>query len=109
ALVSYGSASKVVDPVEATREFERQISNGISRALKEKNFHPEKEAGGYKNCTLTQIPTKTLDELYKDWTDGQKRRAEKEADEAKDEGAKKQWQDAMNFWSDMEKSGLAEK
>ncbi len=109
ALVSYGAASKVIDPVEATRAFERQNSDGITRRLKEIRFYSEKENNGYKNCTLAQIPQATLDGLYQEWANRQKKIAEKKANEAKDEEAKQQWKDAMNFWSGMERNGLIEK
>jgi hypothetical protein len=106
ALVSYGSASKVIDPVEATRAFERQVSYGVARRLKTTKMHDDEVKNGYKTCTLTYIPESTLNELYQDWTNAQKKIAENQAAAAKDGEAKKQWKDAMNFWADMEKSGL---
>jgi hypothetical protein len=112
ARTSFGLASTVVDPTEAARQFEKQLSANVARQLKPKEWYIEqwqKPTGfGYKAFVLARMPTESVNESLKNTAEDNVRKAQEDAKKAATETAKKQAEDAADFWKKMKEQGLVE-
>lgn len=111
ARTSFGLSSQTVDPTQATRSFQRQLSANVARRLKARNWYMEREADatgkrGYKVFVKTLIPISEINKSFRDTADGNVKKAQADARKAMTDQAKKQANDAAAFWKNMSKQGL---
>ena len=92
--VSYGLSTKMVDPTVSTQQFQKLIASNITRRLKTKTWHMEREKIegelGYKYFVLAVIPNSTIENSFKKSLDNNIEEQQKELKSAATEKAKKQ-------------------
>ncbi|MBU2644811.1 hypothetical protein KKI24_08900 [bacterium] len=110
ARVSYGLSSDAIDPVGASRDFERMFSENVTRRLKTTKWYVEKEktgtGDGYKYFVLAKIPKTSLEESYGQVLNQQAEKAKKAAAEARDKETQGQAEKAAKMWEDLQKQGV---
>lgn len=111
AKTSFGLSSQTVDPTQATRSFQKQLSANVARRLKASRWYLEREkdaAGkrGYKVFVKAKIPVAEINKSFAETANGNAKKAEEDASKAMTDQAKKQAQDAAGFWKNMAKQGL---
>jgi hypothetical protein len=110
ARVSHGLASDAIDPVGATRDFQRQVSENATSQVKPSKFYLEKEqtptGSGYKYFVLAKVPKAALNDAFANVLQGEKDKATQAALDARDEKARTQAQKAADMWADMEAQGV---
>lgn len=112
ARTSFGLSSTVIDPTEASREFEKQLAANVARQLKPKEWYVEQwqKPTGYawKAFLLARMPTEAVNDSLKNTAEDNIRKAQEDAKRAATEVAKKQAEDAADFWKKMKEQGLVE-
>lgn len=111
ARTSFGLSSQTVDPTQATRSFQRQLSANVARRLKASHWYMERERDatgkrGYKVFVKTLIPISEINASFKKTANDNAKKAQDDARKAMTDQAKKQANDAANFWKNMSKQGL---
>ena len=112
AKVSIGLSSDFIDPIRATREFERYFSEYAVHGVKTTKWYVEIEEGssgkGYKYFVLATIPSSTLNETYKKVLEQEKKKAEENLKEYNDSAKEDQAEKVAKLWADLERQGLIE-
>ncbi|NQU65129.1 MAG: hypothetical protein HQ517_12730 [SAR324 cluster bacterium] len=110
ARVSYGLSGDAIDPVGASRDFERMFSENVTRLTKTTKWYVEREetatGRGYKYFVLARIPKSSLDDSFKQVVNKQAEKAKKTAAEARDEATQGQAEKAAKMWADMQGQGV---
>lgn len=111
ASTSFGLSSQVVDPTQATRSFQQQLSANVARRLKASRWYMEREtdstgARGYKIFVKALIPLTEINAAFQRTAQDNAADAQKKARQAVTDRAKKQANDAADFWNKMSKQGL---
>lgn len=114
ASLSYGLASGISDPTVARKEFMKDLSTGIAKYMTADEYYIEEwqkaDGRGYQARVLAFIgandqgepPAEVVQEAAAD----QRRRAEQAQKDANTQQAKKQAQNAADFWAQLEQQGL---
>ena len=110
---SLGLSSEVVDPTTATREYTKQVSANAVNGLKvtQRFTEPSQDSTGrtgYKVCVLGRISKASLNEPFQKTAEQKAKEAQEKAKEANTAQAKKQAEDAAEFWASMEQQGVVE-
>ena len=112
ARVSYGLSGDAIDPVGATREFERQFAENATHQVKPVKWYMEREetatGTGYKYFVLAKVPKTALDSAYIETLKQAKKQAEAKAKGNRKQATEGQAEKAAKMWSDLEKQGLIE-
>lgn len=112
ARTSFGLSSTVVDPTEASRQFERQLSAAAAKQLKPKEWYLEqwqKPTGySFRAFLLARMPKAPVDESLRTTADDNLRKAQDDARAAATQTAKRQAEDAAEFWQKMKDQGFTE-
>lgn len=112
ARTSFGLASTVVDPTEAARQFEKQLSANVARQLKPKEWYEERwqkpTGNAWKAFLLARMPKQALNENMRNTAEDNIRKAQEDAKQAATDVAKKQAEDAAKFWQQMKDQGVTE-
>lgn len=112
ARTSFGLASTVVDPTEASREFERQLAANVAKQLKPKEWYGERwtlpTGTAWKYFVLARMPDGVVAESLSNTADDNIRRAQEQARASATEQAKQQAADAEKFWKQMKDQGLTD-
>lgn len=110
--VSMGLASSVVDPTEATRQYEKQLATNIAKQVKEKEHYTERwqkpTGNAWKDFVLVAFPVGASNDTFKKAADDNLKKAQEDAKSAATDQAKKQAQDAIDFWSKMKEQNLVD-
>ena len=108
--VSYGLSTKMVDPTVSTQQFQKLIASNITRRLKTKTWHMEREKIegelGYKYFVLAVIPNSTIENSFKKSLDKNIEEQQKELKSAATEEAKTQAEQAIEMFRKAKKEGL---
>ena len=109
-IVSYGLSSKLVDPTSSSQEFQKLIASNITRRLKAKKWHMEREEIkgelGYKYFVLVVIPNSDIEDSFKKSLDKNIEEQQMELESAATEKAKKQAEQAIEMFRKARKEGL---
>jgi hypothetical protein len=110
ATTSFGLSSSVVDPTQATRAFQQQISGNVARQLKAAEWYVEREQSntgrGFVAFVRSTIPVASINDAFQKTAQQNMQDAQKRARDAADDQAKQQADKAAQFWADMSKQGL---
>ena len=100
----------MVDPTVSTQQFQKLIASNITRRLKTKTWHMEREKIkgelGYKYFVLAVIPNSTIENSFKKSLDKNIEEQQKELKSAATEKAKTQAEQAIEMFRKMKKEGL---
>jgi hypothetical protein len=112
AKVSYGLSSDAIDPVRASREFQRLFAENNTSQVKATKWCPETEetatGKGYKNFVLVKVPKTALEQTFQETLKREKQKAEGLAKGDRQEATEGQAEKAAKMWADLEKQGLIE-
>ncbi len=110
ARVSYGLSSDAIDPVGATRDFQKQVSENVTKQVKATKWYMEREktatGSGYKYFVLAKVPKSALNDAFKSVLQKEKDKAKQAAEAARDDKTKSQAEKAAKMWADMEDQGV---
>lgn len=108
----FGLSSSVVDPTASARTYEKQLAANVAKKLKSKKFYLEQwqtpTGTGWKVFVMATVPLDIINDTFKNSAKDNMIAAQRRAKEAADEVAKKQAQNAADFWEDMSKKGVVE-
>jgi len=109
---SFGLSSAVVDPTNASREYEKQLSENVVKKAKAKKWYIEQwnypTGMGYKVFALVSVPVDEVNDAFKQTAKQNMEDAQKAARAASDTQAKSQAENAAKFWEEMTKQGVVE-
>jgi hypothetical protein len=109
---SFGLTSSVVDPTASARQYEKQLAANVTKRLKAKKWYLEKwntpTGTGWKAFVLATVPVDAINDSFKDTARNNMLEAQRRAKAAADEVAKKQAENAAEFWEKMTKEGVVE-
>jgi len=113
AQVTYGLASEAMDPTTSARQYEKQVAVNVARRMKAEKWYMERETDasgkkGYKYFVLSGIPVVSLDEAFQQTAKKNMEDAKKRAKEAATEQARRQQEQAADFWAEMQKQGVTD-
>ncbi len=107
---SFGLASNVIDPTDATRSYQKFLSANITREVKENEVYVEKwntpTGIAYRSFILTKVRRSVIEDLMKNFAKDNIEKAKEAARNAADEMARDQAQKAKEFWEEMESGTL---
>ena len=108
---SYGLSSETVNATTAAQDFEKQLSANLTRRIKGKKWHHERELDskgvlGWKYFVLAEIPTSEIEQSFKNTLDKSIEKQQEEAEKAATDKAKKQSELAIDMFRKMKKEGL---
>jgi hypothetical protein len=110
ASTSFGLSSAVVDPTQATRAFQQQLSGNVARRLKPAQWYMEREqmstGTGYVVFVKSVIPVSEINAAFQQTAADNMKAAQDRARQASDDQAKRQADQAAQFWDQMSKQGL---
>lgn len=110
AVVTYGLSSDAIDPVGATREFERLFAKNATHQVKPQKWYMEREqtatGSGYKYFVLAKVPKYTLDQAYQETLKQAKKQSEAKVRGDRKAATAGQAEKAAKMWADLEKQGL---
>jgi len=112
ARTSFGLSSGVVDPSEGARQFEKQLAANVAKQLKAKEWYSERwtlpTGSAWKTFVLARIPRSSVNDTLSRTAEENIDKAKNEAKAAATEAAKKQAEDAAEFWEKMKEQGLVD-
>ncbi len=109
---SYGLSSEIVDPTQATRQFQQQLSEAFATRVKPKEWYIEKWDNArmkeqyYLSYVLATVPESVIEKAFDNALDQQIDDLKKKRDAANEVKAKKQFENAMNAFEDAKKQGF---
>lgn len=110
ASTSFGLSSSVVDPTQATRSFQQQLSGNVARRLRAREWYTERQTSstgtGYVVFVKSEIPTSSINEAFQQTAQDNLKAAQERARQAATDQAKQQADQAAQFWANMAKQGL---
>lgn len=111
ARKDFGLDSNVIDPTTSARTFEQQLSVNVAREVKAKTWYIEKwqtpTGVAHRVFLLAEVPQRAVDDSMKGTAREMARKAEQQAKEAGDAIAKKQAENATEFWKKIEEEGVS--
>jgi hypothetical protein len=112
ARVSYGLSSDAIDPVGATREFERLFAANNTSQVKATKWYMEREetatGKGYKYFVLSKVPKTALEQTYQETLKQAQKKSEEQAKGNRQAATEGQAEKSAKMWADLEKQGLIE-
>lgn len=109
---SFGLESSVIDPTASSRQYEKHLAANVAKRVKAKKWYLEKwdtpTGVGWKVFVMATIPIDSLNDSFKKTAKDNMIDAKRKAKEASDEVAKKQAENAAEFWEKMTKQGVVE-
>ncbi len=110
ASTSFGLSSTVVDPTLATRSFRQQLSGNVARRLKPSLWYTEREqmstGTGYVVFVKSLIPVASINTAFQQTVKDNMKAAQDRARQASNDQAKRQADQAAQFWDQISKGGL---
>lgn len=110
ATTSFGLSSAVVDPTLATRSFRQQLSGNVARRLRPSVWYMEREqmstGTGYVVFVKSLIPIASINEAFQQSAKDNMKAAQDRARQASNDQAKRQADQAAQFWDQISKGGL---
>ena len=108
---SFGLSDSIMNPSEATRNFQEQLSAAFASKVKAKEWYIEKwlddlKQTYYKVYVLAKVPKESIDQAYKDMADSQLDSLRKKRDEETEEKAKNQFENAMKAFEQAKEQGF---
>lgn len=113
AALTYNLDSETMDPTRSSRVYEKQVAANVAKKVKATQWYMEREIDqsgkkGYKYFALAKVPLSSINDAFKQTAAQNMKDAQRRAKEAATEQAKRQAENAKNFWEDMQKQGLVE-
>ncbi len=107
---SYGLAGKVIDPTNASRNYEKFLSANVAKKVKTKEAYSERwkipTGIAYRSFILARVPEVVINESLKSFAKENVAKAQETAREATDNYAREQARKSAEFWKEMESSAL---
>lgn len=108
---TYGLSSQIVDSTNAGRGFQEQISKGLAKKVKAREYYIEEwktisDEKYYIVRLLANVPVSSIEEAYKDQIDSELNDLRKKKDQSSDEKAKAQFDKAMDAFKKAKNEGF---
>lgn len=108
---SYGLSSEIIDPTEASRNFQENTTKGLAKKVKAKSYYIEKwktsaDEAYYLVRLLTKVPRSAVDEAFDDTIDSELERLKSERDKINDQKARAQFEKAMDAFKKAKEEGF---
>lgn len=111
--ITFGLSSSIVDTTASSRKYQKQLSQSLVKRVRPVQWYIEQwqtNTGiGWKVFVMAKIPLVSINESFKHTAKENKLIAQRQARAAADKVAKKQAENAVQFWSKMSEEGVLDK
>ncbi|GEM_PF-1808219 len=110
-VTTYGLSSQIVDPTKAARNFQEQLTGGLAKKVKAKEWYVEQWKTKLNEAyfvvkLLSKVPKVSIDEAYKTGMDSELEALKKQRDAIADKKAKAQFENAMEAFKKAKDEGF---